>query len=144
MALTFRVARYATLSRFVLRCETGDSLFVVQRRKLTHHRAYNDNRPRWLRALRLPPPTILNKAKKGSPMASPYSHSYDEATLPLLAQAFSDTWIMLSERDPHRDCQRDNQLKTDLAEELMALVDEGVTDPNALCRLAFESFPPHL
>jgi hypothetical protein len=76
-------------------------------------------------------------------MASPYPHSYDEATLPLLAQAFSDTWIMLSERET-RDWERDNQLKIDLAEELMALVDEGVTDPNALRRLAFESFPPHL
>jgi hypothetical protein len=78
-------------------------------------------------------------------MASRYhSRSYDEATLSLLTRAFGDTWIMLKDRDPFRDWERDNQLKTDLAEELMGLVDEGVTDPNVLRRLAFESFPPHL
>lgn len=77
-------------------------------------------------------------------MASRYTHSYDEAMIALLEQAFADTWSRLKDRDPFRNRDKDSQLKGDLTEELMGLVDEGVTDPSVLSRLAFESFPPRL
>ena len=73
-----------------------------------------------------------------------HTRSYDKATVALLEQAFADTWIMLRNRDPIRDWDKDSQMKGDLTEELNGLVDEGVTDASVLSRLAFESFPPRL
>ena len=73
-----------------------------------------------------------------------YSRSHDEATRALLELAFRDAWSMLSDRDPSRNWEKDSQLKTDLTEELMTLVNDGITDPSVLCRLAVESFPPQL
>ena len=73
-----------------------------------------------------------------------YTRSHDEPTLALLEQAFADTWIRLRDRDPFRDWDKDSQLKTNLTDELKGLVDEGITDPSVLSRLALESFPPRL
>jgi hypothetical protein len=66
---------------------------------------------------------------------------YDEATLSALEQAFRDSWAVLSAHGLSPDSERDTELRTKLAEKLMALVAEGVINPHELRRLALESFP---
>lgn len=70
-----------------------------------------------------------------------HTRSYDKATLALLEQAFADTWMMLRNRDPFRDWDKDSQLKGDLTDELMELVDEGVADPAPSLDWLLRAFP---
>lgn len=67
--------------------------------------------------------------------------SYDEAILLALDQAFIDIWAVLKAHDPFHDWKKDSELRTALAEKLMALVAVGVTNPNELRRLALDSLP---
>jgi hypothetical protein len=65
---------------------------------------------------------------------------YDETTLLTLEQAFRDAWTTIT-NDPFRDLEKESELRTALAEKLMDLVAEGVTDPIELRKLALESLP---
>jgi hypothetical protein len=65
---------------------------------------------------------------------------YDETTLLVLEDAFRGTWTAIAgNNDPFRDLERESELRTALAEKLMALVADGVTDPVELQKLALES-----
>lgn len=75
-------------------------------------------------------------------MASQYYHgSYDETTLLALDKALKDIWATLQAHDPTRDWERDSELKSLLAEKLMALAAIGITDPHELRAKALESLP---
>jgi hypothetical protein len=69
------------------------------------------------------------------------SHSYDEETLSALEQAFCDAWAVLEARDPRRDGQKDSQLSSELSEKLIALADQGINEPDELCKRALKSLP---
>jgi len=64
---------------------------------------------------------------------------YDPKTLKALAQAFDATWVEVQARDPFRDFERDLDLKTALNQKLVALANDGVTDPIELREWALES-----
>jgi hypothetical protein len=66
---------------------------------------------------------------------------YDEATLLALDQALKDIWAVLKSHDPCRDWEKDSELRTALAEKLMALVAVGITCPNELRKRTLESLP---
>jgi hypothetical protein len=68
-------------------------------------------------------------------------HSYDETTLSALEQALRDSWTLLKARDPLRDWAMDTDLRSRLAERLMALADEGINRPDELSKRAIESLP---
>ena len=67
---------------------------------------------------------------------NPPPNSYDPALLAAVEQAFDAAWTVLQARDPFRDFDKDNELKTELSHELSALAADGVTVP-----LSFESGP---
>ena len=70
---------------------------------------------------------------------NPYVDLYDPKTLKALAQAFDATWVEVQARDPFRDFERDLELKTALNQKLVALANDGVTDPIELREWALES-----
>jgi len=70
---------------------------------------------------------------------NPYVDLYDPKTLKALAQAFDATWVEVQARDPFRDFERDLDLKTALNQKLVALANDGVTDPIELREWALES-----
>jgi len=80
-------------------------------------------------------------------MASQYPpKSYDEKIRLALEQALKDVWEVLKAHDPHRDWDKDLELKRALAETLMALADAGVSDLKELRSRTLENFefnPPH-
>ena len=55
-----------------------------------------------------------------------------------MEQAFDATWIELQARDPFRDFDKDNELKTELNHMLSALAADGVTDAGELREWALE------
>ena len=70
---------------------------------------------------------------------NPQVDLYDPKTLKALAQAFDATWVEVQARDPFRDFERDLELKTALNQKLVALANDGVTDPIELREWALES-----
>jgi len=70
---------------------------------------------------------------------NPQVDLYDPKTLKALAQAFDATWVEVQARDPFRDFERDLDLKTALNQKLVALANDGVTDPIELREWALES-----
>jgi len=70
---------------------------------------------------------------------NPHVDLYDPKTLKALAQAFDATWVEVQARDPFRDFERDLELKTALNQKLVALANDGVTDPIELREWALES-----
>jgi len=70
---------------------------------------------------------------------NPHVDLYDPKTLKALAQAFDATWVEVQARDPFRDFERDLDLKTALNQKLVALANDGVTDPIELREWALES-----
>jgi len=70
---------------------------------------------------------------------NPQGDLYDPKTLKALAQAFDATWVEVQARDPFRDFERDLDLKTALNQKLVALANDGVTDPIELREWALES-----
>ena len=70
---------------------------------------------------------------------NPQVDLYDPKTLKALAQAFDATWVEVQARDPFRDFERDLELKTALNQKLVALANDGVTDPIELREWALDS-----
>ena len=64
---------------------------------------------------------------------------YDPKTLETLGQAFDATWVEVQARDPYRDFERDDELKTAISQKLSMLAADGVTDPIELREWALES-----
>lgn len=65
---------------------------------------------------------------------------YDAATRQALQQAFRDGWRLLKERRSGQAWETHNDLKHDLSDRLMRLVDEGVELTELLTK-AMEKFP---
>jgi hypothetical protein len=57
---------------------------------------------------------------------------YDDAMLRALEQASRDVWQVLKAHDLYPEWDEDPDLKTLLAEKLMALADAGIRDPQEL------------
>ena len=64
---------------------------------------------------------------------------YDPRMLEALGQAFDATWVEVQARDPYRDFERDDELKTAISQKLSMLAADGVTDPIELREWALES-----
>ena len=64
---------------------------------------------------------------------------YDPRMLEALGQAFDATWVEVQARDPYRDFERDEELKTAISQKLSMLAADGVTDPIELREWALES-----
>jgi len=68
---------------------------------------------------------------------------YDPALLAAVEQAFDATWTVLEAREPFRDFDKDNELKTELSQKLNALAADGVTDAIELREWALEGLSGH-
>ena len=69
---------------------------------------------------------------------NPPTNLYDPALLAAVERAFDATWAVLQARDPFRDFDKDNELKTELSHKLSALAADGVTDAIELREWALE------
>ena len=77
-------------------------------------------------------------------MDSPHSPGYfEDEDLRALQSALEDIWSDLKAHDPDRNWDADNELKTRIAEKLMALASTGINRPEELRRLALETLPLH-
>ena len=74
---------------------------------------------------------------------NPTPNLYDPALLAAVERAFDATWTELQARDPFRDFDKDNELKTELSHELSALAADGVTDAIELREWALEGLSGH-
>jgi len=74
---------------------------------------------------------------------NPPPNSYDPALLAAVEQAFDATWTVLEAREPFRDFDKDNELKTELSQKLNALAADGVTDAIELREWALEGLSGH-
>jgi hypothetical protein len=74
---------------------------------------------------------------------NPQINPYDPKTLDALGEAFDATWVVLQARDPFRDFDKDNELKTELSHKLSALAADGVTDAIELREWALEGLSGH-
>ena len=74
---------------------------------------------------------------------NPQINPYDPKTLDALGEAFDATWAVLQHRDPFRDFDTDNELKTELSHKLSALAADGVTDAIELREWALEGLSGH-
>jgi len=72
---------------------------------------------------------------------NPQINPYDPKTLDALGEAFDATWVVLHARDPFRDFERVDELRTALSQKLVALAADGVTDPVELREWALEGLP---
>ena len=70
---------------------------------------------------------------------NPPRNLYNPALRAAIEQAFDASWTMLQARDPFRDFDKDNDVKSELSHQLMGLAPEGVTDPIELREWALES-----
>jgi hypothetical protein len=68
---------------------------------------------------------------------------YDPALLAAVERAFDATWTALEAREPFRDFDTDNELKTELSHKLNALAADGVTDAIELREWALEGLSGH-
>ena len=66
--------------------------------------------------------------------------SYDEITLHALEEALRDVWMVLKAHDPDGAWDHKRELKRQVARTLMALADNGVTDPQELRSRTLECF----
>ena len=71
----------------------------------------------------------------------PPPNLYAPALLAALEQSFDASWTALQARDPFRDFDKDNELKSALGQRLATLAVDGVTDPIDLREWALESLP---
>ena len=71
----------------------------------------------------------------------PPPNLYAPALLAALEQVFDASWTALQARDPFRDFDKDNELKSALGQRLATLAVDGVTDPIELREWALESLP---
>ena len=74
---------------------------------------------------------------------NPQINPYDPKTLDALGEAFDATWVVLQARDPFRDFDKDNELKTELSHKLSALAADGVTDAIELREWVLEGLSGH-
>jgi len=74
---------------------------------------------------------------------NPPPNLYDPALLAAVEQAFDATWTVLEAREPFRDFDKDNELKTELSHKLNALAADGVTDAIELREWALEGLSGH-
>ena len=66
-------------------------------------------------------------------MDSPHSPGYfEDEDLRALQSALEDIWSDLKAHDPDRNWDADNELKTRIAEKLMALASTGINRPEEL------------
>ena len=72
---------------------------------------------------------------------NPPPNLYGPALLAAVERAFDATWTELQARDPFRDFDKDNELKTELSHELSALAADGVTDAIELREWPLEGLP---
>jgi hypothetical protein len=72
---------------------------------------------------------------------NPPLNLYAPALLAAIEQAFDASWTALQARDPFRDFDKDNELKSALGQRLATLAVDGVTDPIELREWALESLP---
>jgi hypothetical protein len=56
-------------------------------------------------------------------------HSYDAAKLAVLQQVFEDTWAQVVREHPNREPSRDEEIRTELAREIVAYASTGISDP---------------
>ena len=66
---------------------------------------------------------------------------FDDTDLAALQVALEDIWTTLKANDPSRHWDRENELKTRIAEKLMALAALGVREPEELRRRGLETLP---
>ena len=66
---------------------------------------------------------------------------FDDTDLAALQVALEDIWTTLKANDPSRHWDRENELKTRIAEKLMALPALGVREPEELRRRGLETLP---
>jgi hypothetical protein len=64
---------------------------------------------------------------------------YDDAMLAALEKALADVWQVLKAHGPYPDWNPDPELKKELAENLMALADSGISDPQELRNRTLQS-----
>ena len=69
---------------------------------------------------------------------NPPPNLYAPALLAAVERAFDATWTELQARDPFRDFDKDNELKTELSHKLSAFTADGVTDAIELREWALE------
>jgi hypothetical protein len=74
---------------------------------------------------------------------NPPPNLYDPALLVAVERAFDATWTVLEAREPFRDFDKDNELKTELSHKLNALAADGVTDAIELREWALEGLSGH-
>jgi hypothetical protein len=74
---------------------------------------------------------------------NPPLNLYDPALRAAVERAFDATWTVLQARDPFRDFDKDNELKTELSHKLSALAADGVTDAIELREWALEGLSGH-
>jgi hypothetical protein len=68
---------------------------------------------------------------------------HDPALRAAVQLAFDATWKALQAREPFRDFDKDNELKTELSQKLSALAADGVTDTVELREWALEGLSGH-
>jgi hypothetical protein len=64
---------------------------------------------------------------------------YDASKLAVLQQVFEDTWAEVVRQHPDREPSKDEEVRTELAREIVAFASTGVSDPNELGRWALKS-----
>ena len=57
---------------------------------------------------------------------------YDDETMAALTQAFREVWKTIVTLDPFRDVERDERLRQIIAQTMMDLSDDGISDVDAL------------
>ena len=70
--------------------------------------------------------------------------SHRNGPLPAINIAFDSAWKVLAERNRPARFATDNAMRAELGERLLALVSDGVTDPDELRRQALATFPRSL
>jgi hypothetical protein len=66
---------------------------------------------------------------------------YDPKMLAVMEQAFNATWAVLEAHDVSHDEAKKNELRMALSRIIVALVADGVTDPDWLRKSALERLP---
>jgi hypothetical protein len=66
-------------------------------------------------------------------------HSYDANKLAVLQQVFDDIWAEVVRLYPNREQSTDEEIRTELAKEIVAYASTGVSDPEELGMRALKS-----
>jgi hypothetical protein len=65
--------------------------------------------------------------------------SYDANKLAVLQQVFEDTWAEIIRLHPDREPSHDEEIRTELAREIVAFASAGVSDPDEIGKWALKS-----